>query len=202
MFYGATGIAGSCARTRRRNKPNDDLPPLHSITSSVDRAPELTQKSIPGGLHDPTTALSHLRLDHLHELTFRFSRLGPGGKGRILITGSEAGFVPGTFHAVYNGTKAFIDSFSFALRAELKNTGVTVTCLMPGDRDRVPDMTDTKVGQSSKDDPAEVARAGFDAMMRGDGNVATGWRTKLKYRMIAVCSGKLCGLRTRVNRGT
>ena len=60
-----TGIAGSCARTRRRNKPNDDLPPLHSITSSVDRAPELTQKSIPGGLHDPTTALSHLRLDHL-----------------------------------------------------------------------------------------------------------------------------------------
>jgi uncharacterized protein len=89
------------------------------------------------------------------------------GKGRILITGSEAGFVPGTFHAVYNGTKAFIDSFSFALRAELKNTGVTVTCLMPGPTETEfferADMTDTKVGQSSKDDPAEVARAGARA---------------------------------------
>ena len=42
------------------------------------------------------------------------------GEGRILLTGSIAGFMPGTFQAVYNGTKAFIDSFSFALRAELK----------------------------------------------------------------------------------
>ncbi|MBV9211683.1 MAG: SDR family NAD(P)-dependent oxidoreductase, partial [Acidobacteria bacterium] len=54
------------------------------------------------------------------------------GQGRILITGSIAGFMPGTYQAVYNGTKAFLDSFSFALRAELKDTGVTVTCLMPG----------------------------------------------------------------------
>jgi len=54
------------------------------------------------------------------------------GQGRILFTGSIAGFTPGTFNAVYNGTKAFIDSFSFALRNELKDTSVTVTCLMPG----------------------------------------------------------------------
>src|SRR3954471_14117715 len=47
------------------------------------------------------------------------------GRGRILLTGSIAGFMPGTYQAVYNGTKAFIDSFSFALRAELKDTGVT-----------------------------------------------------------------------------
>ena len=45
---------------------------------------------------------------------------------------SIAGFIPGSFQAVYNGTKAFLDSFSFALRAELKDSGVTVTCLMPG----------------------------------------------------------------------
>ncbi|HEV7397305.1 MAG TPA: SDR family NAD(P)-dependent oxidoreductase, partial [Pyrinomonadaceae bacterium] len=54
------------------------------------------------------------------------------GRGRILFTGSIAGFMPGSFNAAYNGTKAFIDSFSFALRNELKDTGVTVTCLMPG----------------------------------------------------------------------
>jgi short-subunit dehydrogenase len=49
-------------------------------------------------------------------------------QGRILLTGSIAGFMPGTYQAVYNGTKAFIDSFSFALRPELKDSGVTVTC--------------------------------------------------------------------------
>ena len=105
------------------------------------------------------------------------------GQGRILITGSIAGFMPGTFQAVYNGTKAFIDSFSFALRNELQDTGVTVTCLMPGPTETEffarADMLDTKVGQQEKDDPAEVARAGFDAMMQGEGDVVTGWKNKL-----------------------
>src|SRR5205807_9319123 len=99
------------------------------------------------------------------------------GRGRILITGSIAGFMPGTYQAVYNGTKALLDSFSFALRAELKDSGVTVTCLMPGATeteifDRA-HMTDTKVGQSAKDDPTYVANTGFDAMMNGDGDVVT-----------------------------
>jgi short-subunit dehydrogenase len=106
------------------------------------------------------------------------------GQGRILVTGSIAGFMPGTYQAVYNGTKAFIDSFSFALRAELKDTGVTVTCLMPGATETEfferADMLDTKVGQSSKDDPADVARTGFDAMMRGDGDIVSGWQNKLQ----------------------
>ena len=106
------------------------------------------------------------------------------GKGRILLTGSIAGFMPGTYQAVYNGTKAFVDSFSFALRAELKDTGVTVTCLMPGatetDFFERADMLDTKVGQGKKDDPADVARVGFDAMMRGDGDVVSGWKNKLQ----------------------
>jgi short-subunit dehydrogenase len=95
------------------------------------------------------------------------------GHGRILITGSIAGFMPGTFHAVYNGTKAFMDSFSFALRAELKDSGVTVTCLMPGATDteffKRADMEDTKVAAGKKDDPADVAKIGFDAMMNGEG---------------------------------
>jgi short-subunit dehydrogenase len=105
-------------------------------------------------------------------------------KGRILITGSVAGFMPGTFHAVYNGTKAFIDSFSFALRAELKDSGVTVTCLMPGATDTEfferAGMTDTKVAQGEKDDPADVAKVGFEAMMRGDGDVVAGWKNKIQ----------------------
>lgn len=112
------------------------------------------------------------------------------GRGRILIVGSIAGFMPGTFHAVYNGTKAFLDSFSFALRAELKDTGVTVTCLMPGATETEfferADMLDTKVAQEKKDDPADVAKVGFEAMMRGDGDVVSGWKNKLQSAIAAV----------------
>jgi short-subunit dehydrogenase len=104
--------------------------------------------------------------------------------GRILITGSIAGFIPGSFQAVYNGTKAFLDSFSFAIREELRDTKVSVTCLMPGATDteffRRADMMDTKVGTADKDDAAMVAKKGFDAMMRGDGDVVTGLRNKVQ----------------------
>jgi short-subunit dehydrogenase len=111
------------------------------------------------------------------------------GQGRILLTGSIPGFMPGTYTAVYNGTKAFIDSFSFALRADLKDSGVTVTCLMPGatqtDFFERADMLDTKVGQDPKD-PADVTRVGLDAMMRGDGDVVSGWKNKLQTAMAHV----------------
>ena len=105
-------------------------------------------------------------------------------QGRILFTGSIAGFLPGTYQAVYNATKAFIDSFAIALRHELKNTGVSVTCLMPGPTEtrffERAGMLDTKVGQQEKDDPADVARAGFEAMMKGDDQVVSGWKNKLQ----------------------
>jgi short-subunit dehydrogenase len=111
-------------------------------------------------------------------------------EGRILITGSIAGFMPGTYQAVYNGTKAFIDSFSFALRAELKDTDVTVTCLMPGATETEfferAGMEDTQVGQDKKDDPAYVAQVGFDAMMRGDGDVVSGWKNKFTTVLASV----------------
>src|SRR3954471_3713214 len=104
-------------------------------------------------------------------------------RGKILITGSIAGLMPGSFQAVYNGTKAFLDSFSWALRNELKDTGVTVSCLMPGPTETEfferADMLDTKVGQSKKDDPADVAKIGFNAMMAGEGDVVSGWKNKL-----------------------
>ena len=104
--------------------------------------------------------------------------------GRILITGSIAGFMPGTFQAVYNGTKAFLDSFSYALRHELKDSGVTITCLMPGATETEfferADMMDTKVGTQKKADPADVAKTGFKAMLNGDGDVVAGWDNKLR----------------------
>ena len=109
------------------------------------------------------------------------------GAGKILITGSIAGFIPGTYQAVYNGTKAFLNSFSFALRHELKDSGVTVTCLMPGATEtrffERADMLDTEVGRSEKDDPADVAKVGFDALIKGDGDIVAGWKNKLQTVM-------------------
>jgi short-subunit dehydrogenase len=102
--------------------------------------------------------------------------------GRILITGSIAGFIPGSFQAVYNGTKALLNSFSFALRVELKDTKVTVTCLMPGATEteffRRAEMRDTDVGTTEKDDPAVVANNGFSAMIKGEGDVVSGFKNK------------------------
>jgi uncharacterized protein len=113
------------------------------------------------------------------------------GAGRVLITGSVAGFMPGTFQAVYNGTKAFIDSFSWALRNELKDTGVTITCLMPGVTDTEfferANLMDTKVGtQENKADPAEVAKVGFKAMMDGEGDVVAGLKNKIQTSLASV----------------
>ncbi len=115
-------------------------------------------------------------------------------QGRILITGSIAGFMPGTFQAVYNGTKAFLDSFALALREELADTGVTVTCLMPGATDTEffarADMLDTKVATGEKDDPIEVARLGFRAMMNGEADVVTGFKNTLQVAAAHVTSSE------------
>lgn len=119
--------------------------------------------------------------------------------GRILITGSIAGFMPGSFQAVYNGTKAFLNSFSFALRDELKDSKVTVTCLMPGPTETQffarAHMLDTPVGEGKKDDPAMVAKAGYDAMKDGDGDVAAGLKNKIQSAVANVLpSGLLAGM--------
>ncbi|GII05274.1 SDR family NAD(P)-dependent oxidoreductase [Planobispora takensis] len=113
------------------------------------------------------------------------------GRGRVLFTSSIAGTMPGPFHAVYAASKAFLYSFSEGIREELKDTGVTVTALLPGPTDtdffRRADMEDTKVGAGQKDDPAEVARQGFKALMSGDDHVVAG----SKKNVVQAVAGKI-----------
>jgi len=109
------------------------------------------------------------------------------GKGRVLFTASIAALQPGPFEAVYAASKAFVRSFSEAIRNELKDTGVTVTALMPGPTDtnffHRAGMDDTKVGADKKDDPAEVAKQGFEALMAGkDAIIAGSLKTKIMGR--------------------
>ena len=107
------------------------------------------------------------------------------GRGRVLITASVASTSPAPYLAVYGATKAFDLSFAEALRAELKETGVTVTALQPGATDTEffdrAEMTDTRIARSKKDDPAEVARIGFEAMMKGkDKVIAASLKSKVE----------------------
>jgi short-subunit dehydrogenase len=114
---------------------------------------------------------------HLAKLVSR--AMVAAGEGRILITSSIAAVSPGPYHATYAASKAFVHSFAEGIRVELKDTGVTVTSLMPGPTDTEffsrADMGDTKLGQSdSKDDPADVARQAYEALMSGSSNVVAG----------------------------
>jgi short-subunit dehydrogenase len=106
------------------------------------------------------------------------------GEGKVLITGSVAGHMSGAFQAVYNGSKAFIDSFAAALNEEIKGSGVTVTCLKPGATEtnffHRAELDDTKVGQEKKADPADVAKAGWEAMKKGEPAVIPGVMNKMR----------------------
>jgi short-subunit dehydrogenase len=100
------------------------------------------------------------------------------GQGRILFTSSIASTMPGPFQAIYNASKSFVQSFALALRNELKDSGVTVTSLMPGPTDTNffgrADLLATRLGQGPKDDPAEVAADGFEGLMEGKERVVPG----------------------------
>ena len=117
-------------------------------------------------------------------------RMVERGEGKILITGSVAGHLSGAFQAVYNGSKAFIDSFAAALNEELRDTGVTVTCLKPGATEtnffHRAELDDTKVGQSDKDDPADVAKTGWEAMKKGEPAAIHGLKNKMQVAAAGV----------------
>ncbi|RSS84149.1 SDR family oxidoreductase [Streptomyces sp. WAC06614] len=109
--------------------------------------------------------------------------MAAAGRGRMLITSSIASTMPGSFQAVYNASKSFLQSFAQALQNELEDSPLTVTALMPGPTDtdffRRADMGDTKVGRGEKDDPAQVAEQGLDALFAGRDKVVAGsLRTK------------------------
>ncbi|MBO3738747.1 SDR family NAD(P)-dependent oxidoreductase [Actinoplanes flavus] len=98
--------------------------------------------------------------------------------GAVLFTSSVASMMPGTYQAVYNASKSFVQSFAEALREELEDTAVSITALMPGPTDtdffHRAEMDDTRVGAGAKDDPALVAKQGFEALMKGREKVVAG----------------------------
>ena len=123
---------------------------------------------------------------HLAKLVIR--EMVARGEGRVLVTSSIAATAPGPYHATYAASKAFGHSFAEGIRQELKDTGVTVTSLMPGPTDTEffgrADMEDTKIAQGHKDDPDDVAEDGLDALFSGKATVVAGsMRNKLQAEL-------------------
>jgi len=108
------------------------------------------------------------------------------GDGKILNLGSVAGKLPGPWQAVYHATKAFVLSFTTAVREEVKDSGVTLTALMPGvtntDFFNKAGMNDSKAAQDKEAmaDPADVAKEGYEALMAGKDRVIAGWKNSVE----------------------
>lgn len=98
--------------------------------------------------------------------------------GKVLITSSIGSMMPGSYQAIYNASKSFLQSFSEAVADELADTPLTVTSLMPGPTEtdffRRAGMSDTRIGRMSKDDPTQVAAQGYEALMQGRTKVVAG----------------------------
>jgi len=125
-------------------------------------------------------------------------------RGRILVTGSIGGFVPGPYDAVYNATKAYLDSLCYALQDEWEDSPVTLTCLMPGPvetpifhRDENELSEAPIAGSDSKSDPEKVAREGYEALMKGERSVVPGLGPKLAAMLSGLVPG---GVQARVHR--
>jgi uncharacterized protein len=112
----------------------------------------------------------------------------PRKSGKIMNVSSIASKAPGPWHSVYHATKAFVQSFTEAIHNEVKDSGVTITALLPGvtatDFFNKADMLESKVVQEEKmDDAATVAKDGYEALMKGDDKVVSGLKNKMKVAM-------------------
>ncbi|HEX2174513.1 MAG TPA: SDR family NAD(P)-dependent oxidoreductase [Nocardioidaceae bacterium] len=157
---------------------------LHSLDRPVEALAVNAGVGVGGEFVDTTNLEDELRLINLNVVSsvHLAKRVLPDmvqrGRGRVLFTSSIAAMMPATFQVVYGASKSFVQSFSEGLREELKDTGVSVTALMPGPTETEfferADLDDTRVGAADKDDAAQVARQGFDALMAGKEKVLAG----------------------------
>ncbi|GGG59062.1 SDR family NAD(P)-dependent oxidoreductase [Epilithonimonas arachidiradicis] len=123
------------------------------------------------------------------------------GSGKILNLSSVASKSPGPWHSVYHGTKAFIQSWSEGIREELKDSGITVTALLPGPTDtdffNKANMNQSKILKDRDDlaNPADVAKDGYDAMMNGDDKIVSGLNNKLTVAMANMTTDSMAAYR-------
>ncbi|WP_163994547.1 SDR family NAD(P)-dependent oxidoreductase [Pyxidicoccus caerfyrddinensis] len=165
------GVEQLYKKTQELGRPVDVLAVNAGVGVGGDFARETDLKAELNLIQLNITSAVHLTKRVVKDMVAR-------GEGRILFTSSIAAVLPAPLEAVYGGSKAFLQSFSEALRNELKDVGITVTALMPGPTEtnffHRAGMDDTRVGRQEKDDPAQVAKEGFEALMAGKDKVVAG----------------------------
>jgi len=121
-------------------------------------------------------------------------RMRARNEGRILVTGSIVGDMPGAFNLAYNSTKSFLNDFCAGLAEELRDTAIAITCLLPGATDTPffvkGDMEDSIVGLMPKADPARVARDGYGALLRGETMIVSGFMNKVMFHFADLLPGE------------
>lgn len=139
-----------------------------------------------------------LNISSLVSLTHYYLReMVSRGEGKILNLSSIAGKIPGPWQAVYHGTKAFVQSFTEAIRSEVRDQGIIVTALLPGITDtdffNKADMNSSKAVQDedAKADPAQVAKDGYQALLDGKDMVISGFKNKVQIAMNAISSDEM-----------
>jgi uncharacterized protein len=103
-------------------------------------------------------------------------------EGKVLQLGSIASELPGPWQAVYHATKAYVLSLTEALIRELKDTNITLTTLQPGATDtdffNKAEMQESKILDTKLSDPVKVAKDGYEALMKGDDKIVSGFKNK------------------------
>ena len=180
----ADGVRALAAAIESRGRPADVL----ALNAGVGNGGRFVD--IP--LEDEFRLLQTNIVSVVHLTKLLLPGMVTAGSGRVLFTASVASTMPGPFYATYAASKAFVLSFAEAIRYELKDSGVTVTALMPGPTDtnffERADMVDTPAGRGSKDDPADVAADAFEALMAGKDHVVAG---SLKNKAQVAAAGVL-----------
>lgn len=175
------GVEHLCAAAAATKRPIDSL----ALNAGVGQGGPFVDTD----LHDDLEVIAVNVMSTVHLAKRLVPAMVSRRRGKVLVISSIAATVPGSYQAVYNASKSFLQSFTEALQDELAGTGVTVTSLTPGPTDtnffRRADLLDTKVGQSKQDDPALVARQGFDALIAGRPKLVAG---SLKTRLQRVAS--------------
>jgi len=124
-----------------------------------------------------------LNVSSLTALTYLFAKdMAARNEGKILQLASIASELPGPWQAVYHATKAYVLSFTEALINELKDSGVTLTALQPGATDtdffNKAEMQNSKILDTKLSDPVKVAKDGYEALMKGDDKIVSGFKNK------------------------
>lgn len=186
---------------------------LYRAVRDIEISPDFLVCNAGAGVHgdfvretDLSSELAIIQLNVVStvHLTKLFARhMVERGSGRILITSSIAALAPSPKLSVYSATKAFDYAFAEALANELKDSGVTVTALLPNQTETGffarADMQDSAIGQSKKSDPADVAKAGYTAMMKGKDHVAAPFATKITAALTSVLPASLVTAQARAD---